>query len=65
MKLRILEKKYRIESVFYIQQQEGDTWCDLLNWGPYLALENARSACERISAPPPKPNHKEIIHDYP
>lgn len=65
MKLRILEKKYKRESIFVIQQFHGNDWEDLLNYGPYHSLEHAREAADIISQPPCLPSHKEIIHDYP
>ena len=66
MKLRILEKKYKRESIFVIQQFHGNDWEDLLNYGPYHSLEAARLYADIIANPKPDPDtHKEIIHDYP
>lgn len=65
MKLRILERKYKRESIFCIQQLHGDHWEDLLNYGPYHTLDTAKEAAGIISEPPPPDNYKEVIHDYP
>lgn len=66
MKLRILEKRYKRESIFVIQQLHGEAWEDLLNYGPYHALETAREVADIITNPPPALNPpKEIIHDHP
>lgn len=66
MKLRILEKKYKRESIFVIQHLEGNDWVEMFNHGPYHTLERAREAADILANPVPYVStHKEIIHDYP